>query len=176
MNLKVSIVFAVLFILLFSSRSPANEIKTQYIKVVYSSEDELRSFSKDIYLGSLSYLLRNRESVMAEDDLKNRLDVIVEKVESILDMYPKEVKFTIRLLPSEDAVRRVYKARYGKSADYIAFYSSIGKVIFVSVADVDTRILAHEIAHAIIDLYYGIATPSRIHEILAEYVADHLGD
>jgi hypothetical protein len=176
MNLKVSIVFAVLFIFVLSSRSSGYELKTNYITIVYNNEDELRRFGKDIYLGSLSYLLRNRKSVTAEDDLENRLDVIVEKVESILEMYPKEVRFTIKLLPSEDAVHVVYRARYGKSADYIAFYSSIGKIIFVSVKDVDTGILAHEIAHAIIDLYYGISTPSRIHEILAEYVVAHLRD
>jgi hypothetical protein len=35
--------------------------------------------------------LRNRKSVTAGDDAKNRLDVIVEKVESILEMHLRVV-------------------------------------------------------------------------------------
>jgi hypothetical protein len=177
MNLKISRVFiTLLFIFIFSCPSSGYELKTRYVTITYNNEDNLRRFNKGIYLGSLSYLLWNRKSITAEDDIKNKLDAIVERVESVLEMYPKEVKFTIALLPSEDAVHGVYKTRYGKSSDYISFYSSKDKIIFVSVKDIDLGILAHEIAHAIIDSYYGISTPSRIHEILAEYVEAHLKD
>ena len=80
-----------LFIFIFSSEFYGYELKTRYVTIAYSNEYDLRRFNKDIYLGSLSYLLRNRKSVTAGDDAKNRLDVIVEKVESILEMHLRVV-------------------------------------------------------------------------------------
>jgi hypothetical protein len=91
-------------------------------------------------------------------------------------MFPNEVKFTVSLLSSDDEVQRIYRSKYGKSVDYIAFYSPRDKTVFVSVKDIDTGVLAHEIAHVIIDLFYGIATPAKIHEVLAQYVETHLKD
>jgi hypothetical protein len=53
---------AFLFIFIFSSESSGYELKTRYVTTAYNNEDDLRRFNKDIYLGSLSYLLRNRKS------------------------------------------------------------------------------------------------------------------
>ena len=37
-------------------------------------------------------------------------------------------------------------------------------------------IFEQETAHAIIDFYYGVYTPKKIHEVLAQYVETHLKD
>ena len=108
--------------------------------------------------------------------MKNKVDVIVERVDTIIEMFPRDVKFTIVLLPSEDEVQAVYKNKYGRSVDYIAFYSPKEKTMYVSARDVDIGVLAYETAHAIIDFYYGISTPTKIHEVLAQYVETHLKD
>jgi hypothetical protein len=91
-------------------------------------------------------------------------------------MFPKDLKFSLSLLSSDDEVQGVYRSKYARNADYIAFYSPGDRTIFVSVKDIDTGILAHEIAHVIIDLYYGMSTPTKIHEVLAQYVETHLRD
>ena len=177
MHLKISkALITGLFIFMSCSLSSGNELKTRYATIVYSSEEQLRTFNKEISLSGLSYLLRSKRSITAEDEIKNKLDVIIERVETILEMFPNEVKFTVSLLSSDDDVQRIYRSRYGKSVDYIAFYSPRDKTVFVSVKDIDTGVLAHEIAHVIIDLFYGIATPAKIHEVLAQYVETHLKD
>ncbi len=177
MRIKIStVLLAGLLILTVSPPSSGYELKTRYAAIEYSTEDHLRKFNKEISLGSLSYLLRNEKSITAGDEIKSKIDVIVERVEAILEMHPKEVKFTVSLLPSEDAVQEIYRRKYGRSVDFISFYSPRDKTIYVSVKDIDMAVLAHEIAHAIIDFYYGISTPSKIHEVLAQYVESHLRD
>jgi hypothetical protein len=171
---RVIIIF--LFIILLTSASPAYELKTQYTTIIYENEDQLRRFNKEIRLGSLSYLMRNKKSITTDDEIKNKIDVIVERVETILEMFPNELTFKIVLFSSKDEVQATFKNKYGKNVDYIAFYSPRDRTIFVSVKDIDLGIIAHEIAHIVIDQYYGIPTPAKLHEILAQYVEMHLKD
>jgi hypothetical protein len=91
-------------------------------------------------------------------------------------MFPRELKITIVLLSTDDEVQRIYRDKYGRRVDYIAFYSPRDKTIFISVNDISLGVLAHELAHVIIDRYYGIPTPVNIHEILAQYVESHIRD
>ena len=73
-------------------------------------------------------------------------------------------------------MREIFRKKYGRDVDYIAFYSPRDKTVYVSVSDVELTVLAHEIGHVIIDFYYGMATPQKIHEVLAQYVEEHLKD
>jgi hypothetical protein len=104
------------------------------------------------------------------------MDVLIERVETILEMYPKELKFNITLLSSDNEVQDVFRKKYGRTVNYISFYSPRDKTIYVSVKDIELGVLAHEIAHVIIDFYYGMSTPRKIHEVLAQYVENHLKD
>ncbi|MEW6586435.1 MAG: hypothetical protein AB1442_12595 [Nitrospirota bacterium] len=166
----------ILFVFMACSLSWANEIKSRYTTIVYPNEDLIRRLNKEIALGSLSYLLKSRTSFTLEDEVKNKIDIIVERVENILEMFPRDVKFTLMLFSSDDEVQALYKTKYGKSVDFIAFYSPRDRTIYLSAKDIDIGVLAHEIAHVIIDLYYGISTPTKIHEVLAQYVETHLKD
>jgi hypothetical protein len=161
---------------MLSSVSLGYELKTRYATITYENEDHLRSFNKEVTLGSFSYLMRNKKSVTVTEEIGNKIDVIIERVETILEMFPRELKFTIVLLSTDDEVQRIYRDKYGRRVDYIAFYSPRDKTIFISVNDISLGVLAHELAHVIIDCYYGIPTPVNIHEILAQYVESHIRD
>jgi hypothetical protein len=161
---------------IFSSVSVAYELKSRYTTIIYSGEDQVRRFNKEMSLGSLSYLLRNRTSITAADEAANKVDVLIERVETILEMYPRELKFNVVLLSSENEVQDVFRKKYGRNVDYIAFYSPRDKTIYLSVKDIELGVLAHELGHVIVDFYYGISTPTKIHEVLAQYVETHLKD
>jgi len=176
MKISWKVALFVFFTFSVSSVSSAYELKTRYTTITYNNEELIRKFNKELSLGRLSYLLKNRDSITIEDEVKNKVDVIIERVETVLEMFPGNLRFTIMLLSSEDEVQAVYKNKYGRSVDFIAFYSPRDKIIYVSVRDVDIGILAHEIAHVIVDFYYGISTPTKIHEVLAQYVETHLKD
>jgi hypothetical protein len=172
----LKIVLSGLFVIIFSSDSFAYELTSRYTTIIYAGDDQMRRFNKEISLGSLSYLLKSKTSFTAEDEVKHKIDVLIERVETILEMYPKELKFNIALLYSDDEVQSLFRKKYGRTVDYIAFYSPRDKTIYVSVKDIELGVLAHEIAHVIIDFYYGMATPTKIHEVLAQYVENHLKD
>jgi hypothetical protein len=175
MHLKINkTLFTGLIILTCFSVSSANELKSRYTTIMYSNEDQVRRFNNEVSLGSLSYLLRNRGSVTTGDEVKNKVDVIIERVESVLEMYPKALQFHIVLLPSDSEVQAIFRKIYGKDADYIAFYSPKDKTVYLSVKDIEVTVLAHEFGHMIIDFYYDIATSEKIHEVLAQYVEEHL--
>ncbi len=171
-------VFTVLLVslILSASVSSGTELKTRYATVVYSSEKYLREFNDEVSLGSLSYLISNREPLTASEEAGNKLDAIVERVEVVLDMFPRGLKFTMVLLPSSRDVQQVYRSKYGRSPDYIAFYSPRDKTLFVSVDDVRVGVLAHELTHVILVNYFGISPPDKTQEVLAQFVETHFGD
>lgn len=177
MHLRFSkTIFIVLYILILSSVSSGYDLKTRYTIITYENEDHLRRFNKEVILGSLSYLMRNRRSVTVVEEVENKMDVIIEKVETILEMFPKELKFNIVLLSSDEKVQRIYRSKYRRNVDYIAFYSPRDKAVYISVNDVNLGVLAHEFAHVIIHSYYNTCLPEEIHEVLAQYVEEHLQD
>jgi hypothetical protein len=159
---------------------PANshcfEISSKYATIQYEKEEYLREFNDEILLGSLSHIMRYKKSLTWQDEVKNKVDVIVERVVAVLEMRPAEIRFKLVLLPSEAEVQKVFKERYHKSVDYIAFYAPKDKTVYVSVNDIRIGVFAHELGHLIIDLFYGAATPIKIHELLAQFVETHLMD
>jgi hypothetical protein len=108
------IVLSGLLVFIFSSVSFAYELKSRYTTIIYTGDDQIRSFNREISLGSLSYLLKSNPSITAEDELKNKMDVLIERVETILDMYPKELRFNIALLSSDDEVQDLFRKKYDR--------------------------------------------------------------
>lgn len=152
------------------------DLKTRYVTIFYDNEKLLTEFNKEIRLGSLSYLLKNKKIITIEDEIRSKVDVIVDRVQDVLSMYPKEISFKIVLLSSSGEVQSVFKHKYKRDVDYVAFYCPKEKIIYLSIKDIDLGIFVHEVAHVIVDLYYGIPTPSKIHEVLAQYVEMHFLD
>jgi len=165
-----------LMLSLTAAASSGHELRTRYAVISYEHEDLLRRFNREVSLGSLSYLARGRPALTVDDEVGNKLEVLIERIESLLDMYPKELRFRVVLLRNASDVRRAYKARYGLTVDYVAFYAPRDKVVYVSVDDADLSVLAHELTHVILDHYFGIAPPVKIHEVLAQFVEEHLKD
>ncbi|MEJ2683168.1 MAG: hypothetical protein P8Z71_02080 [Candidatus Sulfobium sp.] len=172
------VVLAVLLasLTLSASVSLGSELKTHYVTVVYNDRKYLREFNDNVSLGSLSYLVRNRNPLTAAEETGDKLDVIVERVEAVLDMFPRGLKFTVVLLPSSGDVQKVYRNKYGRSPDYIAFYSPRDNTVFVSLDDVRVGVLAHELTHVILVNYFGISPPDKIQEVLAQFVETHFGN
>ncbi len=178
MRLSLSSVFTLagLLIVLTSPGALGSELKTRYATVVYERDELVRRFNKEVTLGSLSYLMRGRQAITVEDEVRTKVDVLVERIESLLDMFPREMRFRIVLLPTAAEVRKTYKDRYRISVDFIAFYAPRDKTVFLSVDDIELGVLAHELTHVILDHYFGISPPAKIHEVLAQFVEAHLKD
>ena len=94
----------------------------------------------------------------------SRVDRIVERVEAILDM---------RLKKTDNI--DVYLMRAPANSDKpSALYEYKTKAIYVSIDNSSEGVFAHEVAHAVINRYFSPPPPSKIQEILTQYVDKYL--
>ncbi len=137
----------------------------------------MSDFNDELYLNrSLARMISRKTIITVEDEVVAKVDIIVEKAEVVLDMFPDKLHITLVLLPDSDDVSRVYKSKYGKDVEHIAYYSLSEKTIYISVDDTSLRVLAHEVGHAIIDHYFEVRPPYTIHELMAQFTEKHITD
>ena len=175
---KNLIIFSVVFSLALFITSPVAglELETRYVTIQYPSIGALRKFNKKLHVGRLGYLLSGRRNETIEDEVRNKIDVIVEKVEAVLDMFPSDTKFKIVICESMKRVQEEFKRIYGIQVGYIAFYSPVEDTIFFSAKNVTLRIVSHEIGHVVAEKYFVVSPPVKIHEVLAQYAEMHITD
>jgi hypothetical protein len=175
--MRLKVVFFI--VALFCVFAPAGELQaaaleTRYATIIYDSDRQLREFNSGVGLGGLSYLMGSRSNLTATDEIRNKVDIISERVMMVLEMYVKDLKFKIVLLPSATEVRRVYRSKYGRDVSFISFYAPGERTIYLSTDDADRRIFSHEVAHAVIDQYFKVPPSVKIHEMLAKYAENNL--
>lgn len=155
----------------------AEELRSRYVTLHYSGKRMLREFDDKLIIGrKLSAMMREKDVETVADEVLAKVGLIVEKTEVVLDMFPKRMHTTLVLLPDADDVAKKYKQMYGKRQDDIAFYSLSQKTIYISVDDTRLRVLAHEMGHAVVDLYFKVRPPYKIHELMAQFAAKHITD
>lgn len=130
--------------------------ETSYTTIYYTHEDDLEAF--------LWRITGNEEiNIYSYPGMaKVHVDRIVEKVQSILDMYPQ--RFHLKIY-----VHQTYDER-----GPIAFYSHKTHSITTFADSVTEGIFAHEVAHAVVRRYFKILPPKKIREMLSQYVDQHL--
>jgi hypothetical protein len=165
-------------LLAVSILSPARglELETRYATVVYEDVSVLRKFNNKLNMGRLNYLLYGKTSETVEDEVRNKIDLIVEKAETVLDMYPDNLKFTIEIHKSTKGVQDAHFRIYGTKVDYIAFYAPVEDTVFYAAKKTTLRVVAHEIGHVVVENYFEVSPPVRIHEVLAQYAEMHITD
>ena len=149
-------------------------LETRYLTIIYENDQLLHDFHTSIRKRGVSVQSDRKSSGTLAEEAENTVNALVENVEMILEMYPPSLKARIKLLPSDSDVKNIYMEKYNKESDFVAFYSTGDKTIYVSVPDILAHILAHELAHAVIDHYFEVAPSVKIHEVLAQYVEREL--
>ncbi len=114
--------------------------------------------------------------VTVADEVLAKLDIIIEKVQIVLDMFPDFYHVRVVLLPDDDDVSRIYKRKYGKRANHIAYYSLSEKTIYISVDDTNLRVVSHEVGHSVVNHYFKVRPPYNIHELMAQFAEKHVTD
>jgi hypothetical protein len=173
------VLFHILFILCSGIFFPCwgYELRSRYATIFYDDPDVLRRFNRELYIGGhLRSQLGCYKADTVEEEVSAKIDVITEKTMTVLDMYPQPLNYTIRILPNPRAVAGVFKDLYNTDVDYIAFYSPQLNRIFYSANNGRLRVICHEIGHVIVENYFKISPPQRIHEVMAQYVEKHIND
>jgi len=159
------------------SQSYGYELKTKYTTIVFNSREDLDEFNDNIYIGrKLGFLLKQKRIVTLEDEVRAKVDILIKKVCDVLDMYPANLNFTLRLFADTKGTQAAYRKYYGRNATYIAFYSMGRKTMYIAVNKVSLRVFAHETGHVVVDHYFKVRPPYKIHEVLAQYSEKHITD
>ena len=160
--------------LLFATNSHALEFKGRQATVVVAEESLLQRFDERIDTSRLRPGNAGGTHLTMADAVTGKVDILVEKVMSILEMDPKLYGLTVVILPDTESVRQAYRKAQSNDPGYIAFYAPLEDTIYLSVADVTLQVIAHEIAHAIIYHYFRVGPSEKIHELLAQYAASQM--
>jgi len=155
----------------------AAELHSQFAVVLYDDPTLLRDFNDNLQVGrQLGYLLQMRRIQTREDELRAKMDIVIGKAQDVLDMRPQKLRFNIQLFPDEAGVRAEYFRNYNQKVDYLAYYSLSRKTMYLSVNRVNLRVFAHEVGHVIVDHFFPVRPPYKIHELMAQYVETHITD
>lgn len=169
--------FLVLLIIFIPLQSALYGQPSWDVAIEYSDPAVLKEFNQNLQLvPSLSRFIKRKDVITAEDEVYAKVNLIVEKVEAVLDMYPDNIKFKLWIFPDKKKVADHYKKTYGQKADYIAYYSLSRKTIYISADDATLKVLAHEIGHMVVDHFFQVRPPYSIHELLAQYAEKHVSD
>jgi len=129
--------------------------KTKYSTVYYNNDKDIDDFIWRLGGQKLEFV---NDPQLAS----NRIDRIISRVENILDMWPKNLSIPI------------YLYRGTLKPNKVAFYEHKSKSIKISIDYTSDGVLAHEIAHAVTNQYFSSSPPSKVQEILSQYVDKHL--
>ncbi len=171
-------IVAVFFCFFFVAGSVcAQEHKSRYVTLWYADRAVLEEFDDNLRLNrKLRNGMRKNNVITVADGVLAKADIIVEKVQVVLDMFPNSYHVRLVVLPDSDDVARVYQSRYGKRVNHIAYYSISEKTIYISADDVSLRVLAHEIGHSVVDHFFKVRPPYNIHELMAQFAEKHVTD
>ena len=154
-------------------------IETRYTVIRYQSLEDLKDFdnSIDYYPGEWGFtrLFSSKDSEMMANLIK-KVDALNLKVQQILDMRKRMKKVTINIYRNKKQLHAAYYKIYGSSCRVRAWYIYEHNTIYINADDVNEGLLAHEMAHCVIDNYLSVRPPRNAAEILATYVDKHLYD
>ena len=173
----LSYICPILLCAVFIQPAFAVEVKSRYVTLQYSDKRLLREFNNKLIIGrKLSSMMRKKNVDTVEDEVLAKVDLIVEKTQVVLDMFPDKMHLTLMLLSDSGDVAEMYMQKYGKRQRNIAYYSLSEKTIYISVDDTKLRVVAHEMGHAVTDQYFEVRPPYKIHELMAQFAEKHITD
>ncbi|MBM3252623.1 MAG: hypothetical protein FJZ11_07605 [Candidatus Omnitrophica bacterium] len=114
----------------------------------------------------------------AEEQLAEKFDRLLLRVEKILDMYPRKLHLKAMIYKNQAQIDEVYIRifNYSDGEERISFYVHKFTTVFTAEQVIREGVLAHEMGHAVVDHYFVVLPPEKIKELLSQYVELHLED
>jgi HAMP domain-containing protein len=111
-----------------------------------------------------------------KEKISYKFDLIFYKVQELLDMRPKDLHLNVRIYRDQKDLDRVYMEIFDQENKFIAYYIFKINTLFASEAKISANVMAHEIAHCIVDHYFSVIPPKKVAEMIAQYADAHLRD
>ncbi len=109
-----------------------------------------------------------------ESKLAAKCDLIFRRAEEVLDMYPPGIHTNVRIAMDRSDIKETHAERFGYGTKAVSYYIFENNTIYATVKDISESVLAHEMAHCIIDHYFRVRPPRKIEELLAMHADTHL--
>ncbi len=155
-------------------------LETKHSIIHYRSLRDLMQLRRKLRYGPGSGiffgLFSSADPKQGVSEIAEKVDAVFERVQQILGMRKAMRPVTINLYPNRSQLCQAYRQIYGTECRIRAWYRFRDKTIYLNVKDLHEGILAHEMAHFIIDNYLAVRPPRATAEILARYVDIHLKD
>ena len=150
-------------------------LETEYTIIFYRDLNALQKLNKKIKYGPRK---RGFFSSPSKDELifmvSRKTDLLFERVQEILDMRRKTKKVAVQCYADRTELDNEFFRIYRKKNHVRAWYWFKNNTIYLNLDDLHEGMLAHEMAHAIIDQFLLVRPPPTTAEILARYVDSHL--
>lgn len=155
-------------------------IETENAVIYFQSMDDLRIFNSRIDFQFQKPNLINPAVVTqlsnTTAEVAEKTDAIFRRSRNILEMHGFMNKIKIKVFKNKNQLNDAFYSFYNTEGNARAWYTHEKLTICVQLNDLHAGMLAHEVAHAIIDHYLIIPPPNGTAEILARYVDTHLHD
>lgn len=162
--------------LLSSVQIAALEIKSQYAVISYANDDMLQTLNSRLFLSRFKYLMKEKRPMTVEEEVMGKIDLITVKVEEILEMFPPNLQYTLSLCENMDQVQENFVTLHQREWKRPGFYSPINDTVYLSVRHAKVNVVAHEVGHVVVEKYFKVRPPVKIHEILAQFAEKHITD
>jgi len=152
-------------------------IESNFVQFDFSNPDDIARLDKSIDFGESGGWFAASTPAAAQERLLRKIDAIYLKVQRILDMRKlMQPKVLLRVASNEDELAEIFVQIFKRRGVARAWYIYEHNTIYINARDVNEGMIAHELAHAIIDHYLSARPPRASAEILATYVDKSLFD
>lgn len=156
------------------------QLETRTTVIKYQNEENLKEFNGRIKFGRSKWGLKSIVGTEEPDTLHERIihkiDAMYDRVQEILDMKKTMAPVTIHIYSDREQLNQAYFDLFESECHIRAWYIYEYNTIYINAEDLHEGMLAHEMAHAIIDHFLTVRPPPASAEILARYVDSHLHD
>ena len=153
-------------------------LETKHTIIFYQSDEDLKKFCKNVKYRPENQGVRTSSSGKRIEAFMERsskkTDAVFERVQAILGMRKKMEKVKINIYKNSAQLCDAYTAIYKKTCHIRAWYRFRDNTIYINASDFHEGVLAHELAHAVVDNYLSVRPPRATAEIIARYVDSHL--
>ncbi|MFC1620959.1 hypothetical protein ACFL2G_01515 [Candidatus Omnitrophota bacterium] len=164
----------------YSQEKEWNIFSTRFCDVFYEKDVNLKLVNRRINLRFSDFYnprsYREKADLSMEEVLSDKFDAVFMKVEEILDMFPSKVHVAIHIYKTKHGLNEAYEGIFGQSNTAESFYVYKTNTIYTTERAIREGLLAHEMAHCIVDHYFVILPPRKVQEMLAVYADIHLKD
>ncbi len=164
----------------YSQEEECGIFSTRFCTVFYENGVDLKVINRRINLRFSDFYNPRRFTKEAdfsiEEILSEKFDAIFYRVEDILDMHPPKIEVRLNIYKDRSGLDKAYEEIFDEPNRASSFYIYKTNAIYTTEKAITEAILAHEMAHCIIDHYFVILPPRKIQEMLAAYADVHLKD